>query len=41
MPQAWDFIESVNGSFRGECLNETLFSSLADARERISAWTED
>jgi putative transposase len=25
------FIESFNGSFRDECLNETLFSSLADA----------
>ena len=24
-----------------ECLNETLFSSLAEARERISAWKED
>lgn len=35
------FIESFNGSFRDECLNETLFSSLAEARERIGAWKED
>ena len=26
------FVESFNGSFRDECLNETLFSSLTDAR---------
>ncbi|MBD9641946.1 transposase [Ensifer sp. ENS07] len=25
------FVESFNGSFRDECLNETLFSSLAQA----------
>jgi putative transposase len=35
------FIESFNGSFRDECLNETLFSSLAEARERIGVWKED
>ena len=35
------FIESFNGSFRDECLNETLFSSLAEARDRITAWKED
>ena len=35
------FIESFNGSFRDECLNETLFSSLSEARQRISAWKED
>jgi|GEM_PF-6978570 len=32
------FVESVNGSFRDECLNETLFSSLAEARSQITAW---
>ena len=32
---------SFNGSFRDECLNETLFSSLPEARDRISAWKED
>lgn len=40
-PMQNGFIESFNGSFRDECLNETLFSSLAEARERISAWKED
>ena len=35
------FIESFNGSFRDECLNETLFSSLAEARDRINNWKED
>ena len=32
------FVESFNGSFRDECLNETLFSSLAEAREMLEAW---
>lgn len=40
-PSQNGFIESFNGSFRDECLNETLFSSLAEARERIGAWKED
>ena len=40
-PMQNGFIESFNGSFRDECLNETLFSSLAEARERIGAWKED
>ena len=35
------FIESFNGSFRDECLNETLFSSLDEARLEISKWKED
>ncbi len=35
------FIESFNGSFRDECLNETLFSSLADARSEVTKWKED
>ena len=35
------FVESFNGSFRDELLNETLFSSLAEARQTISAWKED
>lgn len=35
------FIESFNGSFRDECLNETLFSSLTHARQKISEWKED
>ncbi len=35
------FIESFNGKLRDECLNETLFSSLAEAREMLEAWQED
>ncbi len=35
------FIESFNGKLRDECLNETLFSSLAEARETLDAWRED
>lgn len=35
------FIESFNGKLRDECLNETLFSSLADAQEALQAWRED
>jgi putative transposase len=34
-------VESFNGSFRDECLNETLFSSLAEARARVTSWKED
>jgi putative transposase len=34
-------IESFNGKLRDECLNETLFSSLADAKETLEAWQED
>ena len=40
-PRQHGFIESFNGSFRDECLNETLFSSLAEARHQITAWKED
>ena len=32
------FIESFNGKFRDECLNEHWFVSLAEAREKIEAW---
>ena len=35
------FIESFNGKLRDECLNETLFSSLADAQEALQVWRED
>ena len=35
------FVESFNGSFRDECLNETLFSSLREARDQINQWKED
>ena len=35
------FIESFNGKFRDECLNEHWFSSLDDAREKIEEWRVD
>lgn len=35
------FIESFNGRFRDECLNEHWFTSLADARRIIEAWRID
>ena len=35
------FIESFNSRFRDECLNETLFASLTEARAHINAWKED
>ena len=31
-------IESFNGHFRQECLNENWFLSLEDAREKIEEW---
>ena len=40
-PMQNGFIESFNGSCRDELLNETLFSSLAEARDKITAWKED
>ena len=35
------YIESFNGKFRDECLNEEWFLGLADARARIEAWRVD
>ena len=35
------FVESFNGRLRDECLNETLFSSLAHARSILAAWKHD
>ena len=32
------FIESFNGRFRDECLNEHWFRSVEDAKSRIEAW---
>ena len=40
-PQQNGFVESFNGRFRDECLNEHLFSSPAAAREIIEAWRID
>lgn len=35
------FIESFNGKFRNECLNENWFLSLEDARRTIEEWRVD
>src|SRR5258708_4750674 len=35
------FIESFNGKFRDECLNQNWFVSLDDARRTIEAWRVD
>jgi len=35
------FIESFNGRLRDELLNETLFSSLAQARTALANWRVD
>jgi len=40
-PMQNGFVESFNGSFRDECLNETLFSSIRQARQQINEWKED
>lgn len=40
-PQQNAFVESFNGRLRDELLNETLFSSLAEARELLAAWRDD
>ena len=41
LPMQNAFVESFSGRFRDELLNETLFSSLAEAREKTGAWKED
>jgi len=35
------FVESFNGRFRDECLNETLFSTLSEAPTEINKWKYD
>ncbi len=35
------FIESFNGRLRDECLNETLFTTLAQARAVLAEWRDD
>ncbi len=35
------FVESFNGKLRDECLNETLFSSLREARDVLEEWRTD
>jgi putative transposase len=40
-PMENGYIESFNGKFRDECLNENWFLDLADARQKIAAWKWD
>src|ERR1700730_6595300 len=40
-PQLNGFMESFNGKLRDECLNEQVFSSLAEARRIIECWRID
>jgi putative transposase len=40
-PQENAYIESFNGKFRDECLNEHWFLSLRHARKLIDAWRQD
>lgn len=35
------FIESFNGRLRDECLNQYVFTSLEDAREKVETWRVD
>jgi putative transposase len=35
------YIESFNGRFRQECLNEHWFLSLDDARDKVEAWRRE
>ncbi len=40
-PQQKAFVESFNGKLRDECLNETLFTSVRQARVVLAAWQRD
>jgi putative transposase len=40
-PQQNGFMESFNGKLRDECLNEQVFSSLAEAKRIIECWRVD
>jgi len=35
------FVESFNCRFRDVCINDTLFSTVAEARSAVTSWTED
>lgn len=35
------YVESFNGRFRDECLNENWFTTLGDARQKIEEWRQD
>lgn len=40
-PMENGYVESFNGRFRDECLNENWFTDLSDAREKIAEWRQD
>ena len=40
-PMQNGYIESFNGKFRDECLNEQWFQSLSQARDCITEWRKD
>ena len=40
-PQQNGFVEGFNGKFRNECLNEEVFTTLAEARAVIGRWRHD
>ena len=40
-PMQNGYVESFNGKFRDECLNEHWFTSLAQARDVIATWRRD
>lgn len=40
-PMENGFVESFNGRFRDECLNEHWFKTISDARNKIEAWREE
>ena len=40
-PMENGFVESFNGRFRDECLNENWFKTLKNARDKIEAWREE
>ena len=40
-PMENGYVESFNGRFRDECLNENWFIDLGDAREKIAEWKQD
>jgi putative transposase len=40
-PEQNAFVESIDGRLRDELLDETLFSTLGEARELPAAWRDD
>jgi putative transposase len=40
-PEQNAYVESFNGKFRDECLNEHWFGDLKEAREKIETWRQD